>query len=54
MEESPIFKEIQDEARVETSQEYVLIVLETRFGRRLAASCRDAVLGVTKLDKLRR
>lgn len=54
MKESALYAEIGDEARVETAQGSVLIVLEERFGAPAAASCRDAVQRVTKQDKLRR
>ena len=52
MKESAIYSEIGDEARVETGQAAVLAVLDERFGRQLAASCREAVQRVTKQDKL--
>ena len=54
MKESALYAEIGDEARVETAQADVLAVLEERLGKQAAASCRDAVLRVTKRDKLGR
>lgn len=52
--ESAIYAEIGHEARIETAQADVLAALEERLGRQAAASCRDAVQTVTKLDKMRR
>lgn len=42
------------EIGAESSQESILIVLYERFGEPSAISCRHAVQGVTKPDKLRR
>jgi hypothetical protein len=53
MNESALYAEIGDEARVEAAPAYVLAVLEQRFGGQAAASCRDAVQRVTRQDKLR-
>jgi hypothetical protein len=54
MKESPLFAEIQDEARLETRQADVLEALVVRFGRETAARFTDAVHRVDNLEKLGR
>ncbi len=50
--DSAIFAEFGEEVRVEAHQKDVLAVLEERFGKRLTASCGDAIRNVTNQDKL--
>ncbi len=54
MKESAILAEFGDEARAEAAQASVVIALEERFGKRAAASCRDAIQRVTEQDELQK
>ena len=54
MKDSALYNDIAVEVRVEATQAAVLAVLDERFGEPTASLCRDAIQGVTNLDKLRR
>jgi hypothetical protein len=54
MKESEVFQEFQQEARVETCREDILLVLEARFGRRAAGEFAPFLKTVTKMARLNR
>jgi hypothetical protein len=54
MKESPAYREIMDEGRVEISRTYILVVLEERFGKEAAEQVRADVQTIEDLARLDR
>jgi hypothetical protein len=52
MKESPLYEEILAEGRAEKAQEFVLDVLEDRFGKRSAKAFRQALQKIQNADDL--